>query len=206
MKYLKLFAVFIFTLVAASQSWAQTQTGVNTKNPKATLDVNGELRADVPDLGLTPGGLNPSRRLTNVIVHETDGILKLVKPLDVVFSSGVYVKQSALNQWNNLYLGPEVARLDFVGQNINNTNITFTFSVLYVKGSGFKEITASTRAQGSVSISNLVPIDATHFSILVGGVTFTFTLTQTGNTGAISVASNPSNNNIKGTFLSVAQF
>lgn len=204
MKHLKLWAVFIFTFVGASRSWGQAKTGVNTKNPKATLDVNGELRATIPDLGLTPGGLNPSRRLSNVITHETDGVLMWVTPMDLVFSSGVYVKQSAPNQWNNLYLGPEVARLDFVGQNTTDA-LSFTFSVLYVKGSGFKEIPASTRAQGSVTISNLVPLSATQFSILFGGVNYTFTLTQTGNTGAISV-SNTSGKNIKGTFFSVAQF
>lgn len=203
MKHLKLWAVFIFTFVGASQSWGQAKTGVNTKNPKATLDVNGDVRLRY--LATKPwsrGDRNPDFNVMVIDPNATGdnvGVLQSAKAIDVVFSSGLFVKQSSANTWNNVFVGPKASRLDFVGEaTMGATKRYFSFSVFYNNGTGFMALPAFSKAVGgSVAVS---AAGTTTFTVTVDTQPFQFTITA-GSIANIST-SNVSGYTLMGTFCS----
>lgn len=186
----------LFLIAVSVGAHAQTRTGINTKDPKNTLDVNGDVR--IRQLTQRTSGIAPTANTVVVIDEDAStanpnaGVLYAATALDVMFSSGLYVKQSAVNNWPKIFVGPKASQLDFVGQTtVGAAPVWFTFSVLYFKGVGFIPLPAalSKSTTGTAVPVTTGAIDATaitvtgvsitSFRVAVAGQTITFSITAT---------------------------
>lgn len=183
--------LFISALLLVA-SLASGQVGVNTDTPTQTLDVNGTARIrTLSDL--------PSPNANSVVTRETDGTLRSSSATAVMYSSGLYTRSSPNGNWSGILTGSKSARLDFCGRYSGAFGLDFTFSVFYDVGSGFTVLPGSV-VPATVTVT---PVSTTSFSILIEGVTYTFTFTSVGS-GRTDVQAVPDNGAqwIQGTFVS----
>lgn len=83
--------VFIF-------GFSLAQVGINTDSPTKTFDVNGDIRVKIlSSLSIS--------NISYVITTDTNGNLSKVTPLNLMFSSGLFVKLIENNLWKNISIG-----------------------------------------------------------------------------------------------------
>lgn len=200
MKYFLLQKTYLFAALVAS-GFIFAQVGINTPSPTKILDVNGDMRVRTLNSVYAPN-------VAYVIMADTDGNLYKSTPLDTMFSTGIYVKSTSVNNWNNIKVGGKGTTFDFTGRAAIGSGVDFTFSVFYDYGTGFT-VVSSPVAQSGSSIS-VTGTNSTSFtvSITASGTTYNFIYTVTDpNTSTsglanISVA-NSSSIGITGTFVSL---
>lgn len=145
------------------------QVGILTDSPTKVMDVNGDARVRILNNIFLPD-------VSQVLTTDNNGVLQKATPIDVLYSSGLYTRQSPNDYWTGIYVGNKACRLDFIGR-FDLYATDFTFSVFYEISKAFKVI--------SQNIVTVAPIDATSFNINFGGTTYLFQFTLSGNTVSV---------------------
>ncbi|MDQ1095259.1 MULTISPECIES: hypothetical protein [Chryseobacterium] len=191
-------------ILAASlliSGFAYSQVGINTSNPTKILDVNGDMRVRTLNTISAPN-------IAYVITADTDGNLHRSTPLDTMYSTGIYVKSTSVNNWNNIKVGAKGTKFDFTGRAAIGSGIDFTFSVFYDYGSGFSVVgTPVSQTSTSITVSGTSSTTFT-VALTVSGTTYNFVYTVTDpvipstGLGSISVT-NSASIGVTGSFVSL---
>lgn len=171
--------------------------GVGTDAPTQKLDVNGTLRVRTLDKVNYPNG-------DKVVTHKTDGTFTHTPALDVLYSTGLYVKGK--NSWENLLVG-SAARIDFTGR-LSLLFLDVSFSFLYKPNVGFifppsSNILISSKPE-SVSLTQ-VSASVFRLTIKMSGkqpFSYDFTFTYSNSNNKVTITKSGGGEWAKGTFVS----
>ncbi|WP_294266985.1 hypothetical protein [uncultured Chryseobacterium sp.] len=192
------------TILAASliiSGLAHSQVGINTASPTKILDVNGDMRVRT----LTTVSAS---NVAYVITTDTNGNLYRSTPLDAMYSTGIYVKSTSVNNWNNIKVGGKGTTFDFTGRAAIGGGVDFTFSVFYDYGSGFSAVGTPVSQNGSsITVSGTSSTSFT-VALTVSGTTYNFVYSvtdpNTSSTGLANISvTNTASIGVTGSFVSL---
>lgn len=192
------------TILAASliaSGFAYSQVGINTASPTKILDVNGDMRVRILNTITAPN-------IAYVITADANGNLYRSTPLDAIYSTGIYVQNTSVNNWNNIKVGGKGTTFDFTGRAAIGSGVDFTFSVFYDYGTGFSVVSTPVSQTGSsITVSGTSSTSFT-VAITVSGTTYNFVYSVTdpnsSSTGLANISvTNSASIGVTGSFVSL---